>query len=120
MTADLNLPVQIIGCETLREADGLALSSRNIRLSAAARQIAPMLYKALQDTALALRAGDSTALQRAPDRLRQAGFDSIDYLDLRHGETLLPLDPRAALHHPARLLAAVWLDGVRLIDNIPL
>lgn len=116
MVADLNLPVQIIGCETLREADGLALSSRNTRLSPRARAIAPALYAAMTQAADALRAGDSTALTTCAASLRAAGFDSIDYIDLRDADTLEAL---TAPNKPARLLAAVWADGVRLIDNIP-
>lgn len=116
MVADLNLPVEIIGCETLREVDGLAMSSRNMRLSPRARAIAPALYAAMTQAATALRAGDSAALGACAARLLAAGFDSIDYIDLRDAETL---DPIATPTRPARLLAAAWLDGVRLIDNIP-
>jgi pantoate--beta-alanine ligase len=116
LVADLNLPIEIIGCETLREADGLAMSSRNTRLSPRARNIAPTLYAAMTQAADALRAGDSTALATCAANLRAAGFDSIDYIDLRDAETL---DPVTTPSKPARLLAAAWLDGVRLIDNIP-
>lgn len=94
LTADLDLPVEVIGCPTLRAADGLALSSRNARLSPAARAKAPALYAAM------------TAA---------AGFERVDYVDLRAADSL---DERADLAVPARLLAAAWLDGVRLIDNI--
>ncbi len=116
MVADLNLPTQVIGCETMRDADGLAMSSRNARLSPRARAIAPALYAAMCRAARDLRAGDTAALDTCHAALLSAGFDSIDYIDLRDGETLLPLSvPTTA----ARLLAAAWLDGVRLIDNIP-
>ena len=116
MTADLNLPIEVIGCETLREADGLAMSSRNTRLGPAARTVAPALHTAMQQAAHALRAGDSTALGTCTARILAAGFDSVDYVELRDAETL---DPMATPIRPARLLAAAWLDGVRLIDNIP-
>lgn len=116
MVADLNLPIAVVGCETLREADGLAMSSRNTRLSPRARAIAPALYAAMTRAAGDLRAGDPAAMQRCYDAVLAAGFDSIDYIDLRDGDTLQPL---SAPSSSARLLAAAWLDGVRLIDNIP-
>ncbi len=116
MVADLNLPIAVVGCETLREADGLAMSSRNTRLSPRARAIAPALYAAMTRAAGDLRAGDPAAMQRCHDAVLAAGFDSIDYIDLRDGDTLQPL---SAPSSSARLLAAAWLDGVRLIDNIP-
>lgn len=116
MVADLNLPIAVVGCETLREADGLAMSSRNTRLSPRARAIAPALYAAMTRAAGDLRAGDPAAMQRCYDAVLAAGFDSIDYIDLRDGDTLQPL---SAPNSSARLLAAAWLDGVRLIDNIP-
>ncbi|MBI1170250.1 pantoate--beta-alanine ligase [bacterium] len=118
MVADLNLPVEIIGCETLREADGLAMSSRNARLSAAARARAPMLHAAMTAVRQALHAGTPAeeALRRAENSLRSAGFDGVDYLALCDAETLAPAADDLA--RPRRLLAAAWLDGVRLIDNI--
>ena len=114
--ADLNLPVQVIGCETLREADGLAMSSRNARLSPLARAIAPALYAAMTDCSAALRAGadPALALDACRARLTAAGFDSIDYVDLCDAASFGP--PTDA---PRRLLAAAWVGGVRLIDNIP-
>jgi pantoate--beta-alanine ligase len=123
LSLDLNLPVQIIGCPTLRDADGLAMSSRNIRLGPAARAIAPQLYRIMQDTAAALRAGDDAALDQARAQLLAAGFGPIDYIAACDAGTLLPLTIAAMAQpaaQPARLLAAAWLDGVRLIDNIPL
>lgn len=116
ISADLNFPIEIIGCETLREADGLAMSSRNMRLAPRARGIAPALHSAMQAAAIALRAGDSAALDQCKSAVLAAGFDSIDYIDLRDAQTLekVSAPPRA----PARLLAAATLDGVRLIDNI--
>ncbi len=116
MVSDLNLPVQIIGCETLREADGLAMSSRNTRLSPRARAIAPALYAAMTQAAAALRAGQTDALNTCKAAVLAAGFDSVDYIDLRDADTLEPLTSPTK---PARLLAAAWADGVRLIDNIP-
>ncbi len=117
MAVDLNLPVDIIGCETLREADGLAMSSRNTRLSASDRQTAPSLYAAMVAAASAMRLGEpaAAALPRAEARLLASGFEAVEYLALRDAETL---DAAADLSRPLRLLAAAWLGGVRLIDNI--
>ena len=118
LVRDLNIAVQVIGCETLREADGLAMSSRNQRLSAAARQIAPALHTAMQEAAAALRAKTpaGTVLDRARDAVIKAGFDQVEYIELRDADTLLPATDQSLSR---RLLAAAWLDGVRLIDNIP-
>lgn len=117
MVADLNIPTAITGCPTLREADGLALSSRNARLSPEDRAIAPALHRAMAAAALRLRAGEDAAqvLAQTRDAITAAGFGQVEYLDLRDPETLVPLD---RLNGPARLLAAAWLGPVRLIDNI--
>lgn len=119
MVADLNIAVEIVGCETVREADGLALSSRNVRLDPLARAQAPALHRILQRAAQALRDGAEAGatLARAGEELGQAGFEQIEYVELRDAATL---DPRAAPgERPVRLLAAAWIGGVRLIDNIP-
>lgn len=117
LVADLNIPVRIIGCPTIREADGLAMSSRNVRLSAQNRACAPILHQAMQTAAAAIRSGATadTALTAARATLAKAGFGEVEYLDLRSAEGLLPM---TTLDRPARLLAAVWLGDVRLIDNI--
>jgi pantoate--beta-alanine ligase len=117
MVKDLNLPVAIEGIATVREADGLALSSRNRYLSHEERAIAPMLYHVLSDTAVALRGGASphAALDEGKSRILAAGFRNVDYLELRHAESLMPLD---AYQAPARLLVAAHLGSTRLIDNI--
>jgi pantoate--beta-alanine ligase len=119
LVRDLDIPVEIEGVPTVRESDGLALSSRNRRLSPDARARAPELYAVLCDSARALAcAGGSatTVLAKGRARLGRAGFERIDYLDLRAAEDLSQLE-RA--DRPARLLVAAWLDGVRLIDNVP-
>jgi len=119
LVRDLDIPVEIDGVPTVREADGVALSSRNRRLGPAARARAAELYAVLRDSAQALadgRAAASTILAKGRARLGQAGFEAIDYLDLRAADDLTQLE-RA--DRPARLLAAAWLDGVRLIDNVP-
>ncbi|EPX79579.1 pantoate--beta-alanine ligase [Salipiger mucosus] len=117
MAADLDIPIEVVGCPTVREADGLALSSRNVRLSPEARRQAPELHAVLVETAAALRAGEALgALREAAERrLISAGFERLEYLELRGAEDLAPLETP---ERPARLLVAAWLDGVRLIDNI--
>lgn len=117
-TRDLDIPVRVEGLPTVREADGLALSSRNAYLSADERARAPELNRALTAAAAALRAGGEAdgVLTAARSRIAEAGFGSIDYIELRDAETLEPI---AGLARPARLLAAVWLGKARLIDNVP-
>jgi pantoate--beta-alanine ligase len=118
LVRDLNIPVWIVGCETIREADGLAMSSRNARLGAAARVTSAVLYAAMMRAAQAVRAGDADALMACSAEILAAGFESVEYIELRDAATLAPAD-RATDGRPLRLLAAAWLDGVRLIDNIP-
>ncbi|MPL95502.1 pantothenate synthetase [Rhodobacter sp. 140A] len=117
LVEDLNIPVKIIGCPTIREADGLAMSSRNVRLSTAERAAAPGLHRILEAAAAALRAGALAreTLLDAEAEILEAGFREVDYLDLRSVEGLRPLE-RAT--EPARLLVAAWIGDVRLIDNI--
>ncbi len=118
MTADLNLPVEVIGIETVRDTDGLALSSRNARLTPQGRSVAPALVGALARAAEQIRAGTppETALAHAGQDVMAAGFTSVDYIELRSADML---EPMTTLDRPARLLAAAWIDGIRLIDNIP-
>jgi pantoate--beta-alanine ligase len=117
MAADLDLGVTVHGCPTIRDIDGLALSSRNLLLSDRARTTAPRLHEEMEAIAEGLRGGgDFAALcARAAARLEKAGFARVDYLDLRAEDDLAALD---APDRPARLFAAAWLAGVRLIDNI--
>ncbi len=119
MVTDLNIAVEVVGCETVREADGLALSSRNLRLDPLARAQAPGLHRILQRAAQALREGAEAGatLARAVEDLGQAGFEQVEYVELRDATTLDPL--LLPGERPARLLAAAWIGGVRLIDNIP-
>ena len=118
LARDLNLPIGIVGCETIREADGLAMSSRNVRLTEGGRRKAPVLYAAITAAADDIRAGqsDRMAIREAAEAMREAGFDRVEYIELRDAATLMPSDDPA---RPRRMLAAAWLDGVRLIDNIP-
>ena len=117
MVADLNMAVQVIGCDTLREADGLAMSSRNARLSAQARAAAPALYAAMTAVVASVTAGGQAdnALKAASKALLDAGFERVEYIALHDGETM---QPSTDLSRPLRLLAAAWLGGVRLIDNV--
>lgn len=118
MVADLDLPVEIRGCPTLREADGLAMSSRNLRLSPGARAVAPGLNRALRGLAAGLKAGGamSDLGPAAVAGLLAEGVDKVDYLDLR-AEADLALLERP--DRPARLFGAAEIGGIRLIDNIP-
>jgi pantoate--beta-alanine ligase len=118
LVRDLDIPTRIQGCPTWREADGLALSSRNKYLSPEQRAIAPSLRQALQDVAAHFRAGDEIAAHcaRAAQMLRDKGFASVDYLEVRDAETLTLL-PWIG-HRPARVFGAARLGTVRLIDNI--
>ncbi len=117
MARDLNIPVEVVGCPTVREANGLAMSSRNARLGDAERKIAPALHAAMRKAAKSVAEGMAAreALSAARGEILAAGFSGIDYLELRDADTLAAMD---SLDRPARLLAAAWLGGVRLIDNI--
>lgn len=118
LVRDLDLPVEIIGVPTQRDADGLALSSRNVYLSDEERAAARTLPRALGEAAQAIAEGAPVAetLDRARSRLETAGFDPIDYVELRDAGTLAPL---TALDRPARILAAARMGRTRLIDNLP-
>lgn len=118
LVRDLDLPVAIHGVATKREPDGLALSSRNQYLSPDERIAARALPEALNEAAAAIAEGADTgsAIDTAKSRVTAAGFRSIDYIALCDAETLAPLEE---VDRPARLLAAAWLGGTRLIDNLP-
>jgi pantoate--beta-alanine ligase len=116
LARDLNVPVEIVGCPTVREADGLALSSRNAYLDPAERRLAPRLYVVLREAAERVRAGAPIDEVLASGRrsLAEAGFQ-VDYLEARDAATLGPPAAGGAL----RLLAAARLGRTRLIDNVP-
>jgi pantoate--beta-alanine ligase len=119
MVRDLNLPLEIIGAPTVREADGLAMSSRNRYLSADERARAITIHHALHRVAAAVPKNDQAVAEaKAEGRamLETAGFGPIDYLEVREAETLKPWD--RASGRPPRVLAAAWLGKTRLIDNI--
>ncbi len=117
MARDLDIPTKILGLRTLREKDGLAMSSRNAYLSADERAVAPMLYRALKECAARLKAGRSIAaiLGESEAQIESAGF-AVDYFEARHAQTLAPI--KSVADGPARLLVAAKLGRTRLIDNI--
>jgi pantoate--beta-alanine ligase len=117
MARDLDLDVEIAAVPTQRDADGLALSSRNAYLSKEERIAARALPRTLVETCQAIVDGRdvAAALSEAVEKLRAAGFDPIDYVELCDAETLEPMD---RFDRPARLLAAARLGRTRLIDNM--
>jgi pantoate--beta-alanine ligase len=117
MARDLDLGVKVIGSKTVRERDGLAMSSRNVYLSAEERQVAPTLHKAMKASAARIRAGEeiAAALAVGEETIRNAGF-VLDYLEARHAETLAPIG--SLREGPIRMLVAARLGTTRLIDNI--
>lgn len=121
MAADLDIPVRVIGCPTVREADGLALSSRNTYLNAAERALAPHLHEEMQKAAARIAAGvadAATACADAVAALESVGFGPVDYIEMRDAETLAPITGSGPVERPARLFAAAHLGSTRLIDNI--
>jgi pantoate--beta-alanine ligase len=116
MAGDLDLGVKVIGSKTVRERDGLAMSSRNVYLSPEERRTAPILYRAMKESAGRLRAGDDAeaAMAGGTELIVGAGF-TLDYFEVRHAETLAPI---ASLKDgPMRILVAAKLGKTRLIDN---
>jgi pantoate--beta-alanine ligase len=118
MATDLDIPIKVVGVATVREPDGLALSSRNAYLSEAERQKAPAIFRTLSQAALKIRGGeDLDAAARAAHRLLASENFKVDYVAVRNAETLaVPVSNS----EPLRLLAAAWLGKTRLIDNIPM
>lgn len=122
MAFDLNIPTEIHGVETVREADGLALSSRNVYLKSTERAIAPKLYATLNQLAEDFRAGgqgsDAGRLElKARQRLAEAGFGSVDYIAIVDAATLEPVNVYDPMR-PTRVLVAAKLGRARLLDNI--
>jgi pantoate--beta-alanine ligase len=117
MAKDLDLPVKVIGMPTVREKDGLALSSRNAYLSETEREVAPALYRVLKESAARIRADQAIehVLAEAHATITRAGF-ALDYLEARHALTLAPVASRSG--GPIRLLVAAKLGKTRLIDNL--
>lgn len=117
MARDLDLPLKVIGVPTVREKDGLALSSRNVYLSAEHRKAAPVLHRVLKDSAAAIRSGRAVGpvLAEGRRRIEAEGF-ALDYLEARHAQTLAPVASRK--DGRIRLLVAARIGGTRLIDNV--
>ena len=117
MARDLDIPTKLLGLATLREKDGLAMSSRNAYLSASERAVAPTLHRVLKECAAELKSGKSiaTTLAECETQIESAGF-AVDYLEARHAETLTPI--ASVTDGPVRLLVAARLGRTRLIDNI--
>lgn len=117
MARDLDLGVKVIGSRTVRERDGLAMSSRNVYLSPEERQSAAVLYRAMKGSAGRIQAGEAitTAMARGAEMIKAAGL-ALDYFELRHAETLAPVSSRK--DGPLRILVAAKLGATRLIDNI--
>jgi pantoate--beta-alanine ligase len=118
MVRDLDLPIEIIGVETVREADGLAMSSRNRYLTADERARAVTIHTVIRKVASAAAAGRGVeaAIAEGSAALEAAGFTKIDYIAVRDAATLQAWD--ATSGRPGRVLAAAWLGTTRLIDNV--
>lgn len=116
MARDMDIPTEIVGAPTVREADGLAMSSRNRYLTTEERTRAPALHDAIQAVAEAVASGAAPDAECAAARakLEAAGFGQIDYVSVRDAETLGDYAPG----RPGRVLAAAWLGKARLIDNV--
>ena len=116
MARDLDIPITVVPGPTVREADGLALSSRNRYLSTEERATAPVIARSLTAAANAIRAGTppGPAVEQARAAISEAGL-RVDYVEARHAESLAPL---SGGEEPVRLLAAAWLGSTRLIDNL--
>ena len=116
---DLDLPVRIAGAATVREPDGLAMSSRNRFLSPAERALAPRLYEEMRQAAAAVAGGADVAeaLAEAARRLADAGF-GVDYFALVEAEAMRPLDALPPGGQAARVVAAARLGAIRLLDNL--
>jgi pantoate--beta-alanine ligase len=117
MARDLDLGIKVIGSKTVRERDGLAMSSRNVYLSPEERHTAPALYRAMKESANRLRAGDDieAAMAGGAELAVAAGF-TLDYFEVRHAETLAPI--ASVNDGPMRILVAAKLGKTRLIDNV--
>jgi pantoate--beta-alanine ligase len=117
MARDLDLGVKVIGSRTVRERDGLAMSSRNVYLSPGERLQATTLYRAMKESAKRLKAGEDVeaAMANGAELITGAGF-ALDYFEARHAETLAPI--QSMKDGPVRILVAAKIGTTRLIDNI--
>lgn len=120
LVEELDFPVEIVGVETVREEDGLAMSSRNVRLDAASRLDAPIIHRALRAVATLHRAGEARVEALENEFLKVAGQSRsmrLEYASVRDASTLAEID---MIVRPAVMCVAVWYGEVRLIDNIEL
>jgi len=118
MTADLNLPVAIVPVPTVREPDGLAVSSRNGYLDPEQRKVAPLLYRALQEAEKQIRSGEKDAAKiraAALGVLGQAPLVRVEYLEVVDPDEMQPV---SSVTPPVHVAGAVWLGATRLIDNV--
>jgi pantoate--beta-alanine ligase len=117
MARDLDLPLKVVGAPTVREPDGLAMSSRNVYLSPEERAVAPVLHRVLKLCAQKVAKGRpiATILAEGREAIERAGL-ALDYLEPRHAETLAPI--KSVRDGPIRLLVAAKLGKTRLIDNV--
>jgi len=117
MAKDLDLAVKVLGLATVREKDGLALSSRNVYLSESERRAAPLLYRVLKASAARIKSGEpiEMVIEEGRAEITRAGF-ALDYLEARHALTLAPVVSRR--DGPIRLLVAAKIGKTRLIDNL--
>jgi pantoate--beta-alanine ligase len=118
MVSDLNVPVSVIGVATVRETDGLALSSRNKYLTPEERKAAPLLYRALQEAAARIRDGErdrSKARDAAMGVLGKSSLIRPEYVEIVDPDELQPV---TAINGPVRIAAAIWIGSTRLIDNL--
>jgi len=117
MASDLDLGVKVIGSRTVRERDGLAMSSRNVYLSPEERAAAPVLFQTMKQCAQRLRAGDDlqAVIAGVLKMVNGAGF-TVDYFEVRNAETLAPV--ASAAERPLRILVAAKIGNTRLIDNM--
>ena len=119
MVDDLDISTDVLACATIREKDGLAISSRNVRLSDQQREVAPLLHQTLLEAAEVFdNAGNELVItENSTRKLLEGGFDKVDYFSICDGHTLGAIGPKT---ENIRILAAAWLGNNRLIDNIAL
>jgi len=119
LVKDLDIPVEIFGAPLIRDENDLALSSRNLRLTEGGKKAAYALPSQLKQACAAIEAGVDiqAVLEKTRQALKEAGFDNIDYLEVRDENELKLLEH---FDRPARIFVAAYLEGVRLIDNMPL
>jgi len=120
MVRDLQVPVRVVGVSTMRESDGLAMSSRNARLGDAERELAPAIYRGLAAAVEAYRGGErrsAVLVERARAAIEAARAFRIEYLEVVDGEALAPVE---TANDGCVMAVAAFLGGVRLIDNVSL